>query len=366
MHLNFSLSAPSANAWIKASLSGLWLMAALQGISAHADPISDLSTGPYSGRIEFSSVTPPDRHLYARKLYSTFKDVIVTADILMPKNIAPGTKVPAVIVSHGSGGVESNSFDVWGRVLNEAGYAVMVTDTFTPRGVKETNSDQGRVPYPAHVADTMNALRVLSTHPQIDTKRIFNIGFSRGGSTAFDTAWPTWSDPINTDGVKFAGHVAMYPGNCNIRYRTDDREKVNAPVLVLLADPELEEAADVKVCERWYDELIAKGNDIKYKEYRGGRHAFDTLNFSYRWNPQTTSAKQCDMELYMTMKPGSGLGNNVLNVKANQPLTRDTWVPVMKDCTKITGGSRGGGNAEVVQKQVVIDTMSFLDSLSRR
>lgn len=89
---------------------------------------------------------------------------------------------------------------------------------------------------------------------------------------------------------------------------------------MLLADRELEEAQDVAVCRRWYDELIAKGNNIRYKELKGARHAFDTLNFTYRVNPRTTSAKNCDMELYMTMKAGSGLGNNVYDFKKKRPL----------------------------------------------
>lgn len=202
----------------------LALAAAVLPMLSPAGSLKDLSAGQ-TGRFEYESITPPNRHLYARQLLAGTTVATIPAELLMPKSIPKDTKVPAVVLSHGSGGVESNLYDVWAKELNAAGYAVLIADSYKPRGVVETNSNQELVPYPAHVADTMNALRMLVTHPQIDAARIFNIGFSRGGSTAFDTAWPTWSDPVNTSTVKFAGHVVFYPGNCNIRYRSDDRER---------------------------------------------------------------------------------------------------------------------------------------------
>lgn len=331
-------------------------------IAVNAAPLTDLSGGQ-TGRIEFDSISPPNRHEYARLNLQSTKRVVIFADLLMPKNIPAGTKVPAVVLSHGSGGVESNLFDVWAKVLNGAGYAVMITDSYKPRGVSETNSDQSRVPYPVHVADTLNALRMLSTHPQIDAAKIFNIGFSRGGSTAFDTAWPTWQRPVNTNGAKFAGHVAYYPGNCNVRFRTDDREQQTAPIFVQLADRDNEEAQGVAVCERWYDEMAAKGANIKYKEYKGARHAFDDLNFSYRVNPVTSSGKECDMEIFMTTVQGGGLGKNGYDFKTKKPmLSYDDFTQALK-CTTMTPGSRGGGNAREVQAEAVADTMKFLNGL---
>lgn len=342
-----------------------FLVAALAAVSiqALAAPLKDLSDGQ-TGRFEYESITPPNRHLYARQLLAGTTVATIPAELLMPKGIAKDTKVPAVVLSHGSGGVESNLYNVWAMELTAAGYAVLIGDSYKPRGVVETNSNQELVPYPAHVADTMNALRMLVTHPQIDAARIFNIGFSRGGSAAFDTAWPTWSDPVNTSTVKFAGHVVFYPGNCNIRYRTDDRENATAPILVLLADRELEEAQDVAVCRRWYDELIAKGNNIRYKEFKGARHAFDTLNYTYRVNPRTTSAKNCDMELYMTMKAGSGLGNNVYDFKKKRSLaTGAEFGLAVNECQAMVPGSRGGGEAKAIQAEAVRDTLEFLKGI---
>jgi dienelactone hydrolase len=192
------------------------------------------------------------------------------------------------------------------------------------------------------------------------------MGFSLGGETAFDTAWPTWQRPVDTNGAKFAAHVVWYPGNCNIRYRTDDAEKATAPIFVLLADRELEESADVAVCRRYYDDLAAKGNKITYKEYKGARHGFDGLNFSYRVNPRTSSARKCDMEIYMTTQQGSGVGKNGFDFKQQKPIkTYQDLTDSANACAErgTVPGSRGGGNAREVQAEGVKDAISFLKGL---
>lgn len=330
---------------------------------AIAAPLADLSGGQ-TGRIEFTSITAPNRYEYARLNLQNTRPVTVFGDLLMPKNVSG--KVPAVVLSHGSGGVEANMYDVWAKELNAAGYAVFIVDSFKPRGIDESNSKPSVVPFPSNVADALNALRLLATHPQIDSTRIFNMGFSLGGETAFYTAWPTWQRPVETNGVKFAAHVVWYPGGCGQRYRTDDQEKATAPIFVLLADRELEESIDVTTCRRWYDELAAKGNAITYKEYKGARHGFDGLNFTYRVNPRTSSNRKCDMEVFMTRERDGTPGKNGMDFKLNRPIkTFQDLTDSVNACAErgTVPGSRGGGNAREVQAESVKDAINFLKSI---
>lgn len=341
------------------------LAIAVESYAAFSIPITDLSNGE-TGRIEFQSITPPDRYQYARLNMENTATITISAYLAMPNNYQFSAKVPAVVLSHGSGGVEPNIREFWKKELNAAGYAVFIPDSYTTRGVSETNSNVDAIPYPVHVADTLNALKVLATHPNIDSKRIYNMGFSKGGNAVFDTAWPTWQRPIDTKGIKFAGHIVWYPGNCNIRYRTDDREVPTAPIFVLLADHRLEEAQDVLVCRRYYDELIKKGILITYKEYKDARHGFDGTNFTYRVNRRTSSAKRCDMEVFMTTKRGSGVGNNGYDFKRDSTILTDAnFVSSLRLCLDNgnVSGSRGGFNAREVQAESVKDAMKFLISL---
>ena len=90
------------------------------GSSAMATPVENLSGG-LTGRIEYQSITPPNRWEYLREVKQNTKDVTVYGDLLMPKTMTD-TKVPAVVLSHGSGGVNPALFDVWAKELNAAGW----------------------------------------------------------------------------------------------------------------------------------------------------------------------------------------------------------------------------------------------------
>ena len=122
-----------------------------------AGPLASLSGGEV-GRIEFDSITPPDRWQFVRKNMDNTKSVTVHGDLLMPRTWGD-PRVPAVIISHDSGGVTPKLYDVWARSLNDAGIAVFIIDSFKPRGIDSTTHHQDQVA----TAETPNSLRVINT-----------------------------------------------------------------------------------------------------------------------------------------------------------------------------------------------------------
>jgi dienelactone hydrolase len=333
------------------------LLLALSAVSVSAQPVETLSDGRV-GRIEFKSSTSPNRWEYARLNVKNTTEVVVWGDLLMPRGKSPG-KVPALVLSHDSGGVSPSAYDVWAKNMNAAGVAVFIIDSFKPRGVDNTKTDQHRVPYSAGVADALNALRLLASHPQIDSTRIYNIGMSRGGTVAFETAWPTWQRPINTNGARFAGHIALYPGMCNVRFRTDDREKATAPIFMPLAEVDGEDWQGGAECVKYVEDLAKKGNDITYKIYKGTYHGFDTDN-RFTYHAGVMSGKGCDMEVYMTTAQGSGLGKSAYDFRDKKALaTFDEFNKAIEaGCgTKVRARTSGDASA---QKEVVADVLKFM------
>ena len=135
--------------------------------SAIAAPFVDLSDGQV-GRIEFTSSNPTNRWAMIRGNLGESQTVF--GDLLLPKT-ADTERVPAVVFSHGSEGISSVYFDVWARALNGAGIAVLVVDSFKPRGFDNILGATKQLSYDAqssNIADALNALRLLSTHPRID------------------------------------------------------------------------------------------------------------------------------------------------------------------------------------------------------
>ena len=314
--------------------------------------------GPVSGRIEFQSITPPNRWQYIRRNLENTKPATIYGDLLLPKTGA--SKFPAVVISHGSGGVMRAEFEVWAKALNDAGYAAFVVDSFKPRGVEKTFQNQEQVSYSAGLADALNALRLLASHPQIDARRIFHVGFSRGGTASFESAWPTWRAPVNTDGAVFAGHVAFYPGMCNVRFRTDDREKASAPILMLLADRDNDDYQGVAECQRYAEDLARRGNAVSFKEYKGAYHGFDGY-FAFGRDRDAMSGKGCDIDVYMTTQIGGGLGRDAFDYNTKKPLTtfEDFTQAANAGCDGRKVDARIGGDA-VFRARAVKDVLEFL------
>ena len=74
-----------------------------------------------------------------------------------------------MILIHGSGGI-SAATDRWAQELNSVGIAAFILDSFTGRGIINTNSDQSQLDSIAMMHDAFAALGKLATHPRIDPR----------------------------------------------------------------------------------------------------------------------------------------------------------------------------------------------------
>ncbi len=277
-------------------------MALLAATAIKAAPLEDLRGGQ-TGRIEFNSITPPDRWQFVRKNLDNTKTITVFGDLLMPRNSSG--KVPVVLISHDSGGVTGKLFDVWAKELNNAGVSVFIIDSFKPRGIDSTTNNQGQLDSSANVADALYGLKLLATHPQIDAKRIFHMGGSRGGTAAFETYWDMVRKAVIADDLKFAGHIPLYQGNCNTRFRFDRGNTNKAPMLALLGGAD--DGTPAGACVAYYTELNRAGANIKWKVFPGAHHNFDGSTLQ-TYLPQGVSAKNCSLEVFLTDVKGGGLG----------------------------------------------------------
>jgi dienelactone hydrolase len=114
--------------------------------------------------------------------------------------------VPAVLVLHGSAGVDSRG-EFYIEALNDAGIATLEIDMWAARGL--TGGDRPAFPT-LTVPDAFGALKYLSEIPNIDVERIAVLGFSWGGVVTMLAASQSYAD-IYGNGLAFAAHVAHYP-----------------------------------------------------------------------------------------------------------------------------------------------------------
>ena len=213
------------------------------------------------------SQTPTDQEFLTGK--KDAKSATIAAELRIPR---PGNdRLPAVVLLHGSGGV-SGFVDDWARELNSLGVAVLILDSFTGRGIVNTQSDQDQLSRLVMVLDAYRALELLEKHPRIDPERVLVMGFSRGGGAAHWTAQKRFLAMHGPkSGLQFAGHIAFYP-TCN-RFFNGWLDVVDKPIRVFHG------AADDYIlsdgCRSYVDQLKKAGKDATFTEYPDAHHVFD-------------------------------------------------------------------------------------------
>jgi dienelactone hydrolase len=311
------------------------LLTASAACAAHAGsiatsepPVATLADGR-TGTIAFEALTPKSsRDLVLHK--ATEKSVIAGV-LTLPGSAntgaAPKEKVPAMVVVHGSSGVLQNEWE-WAKRLNELGVASFVIDNFTGRGVAETATDQSRLSPSADVAGALAALSLLATHPAIDPKRIGVIGFSRGGSAAINSALEPIRRAVIDDDLRFAAHVAVYPG-CSVPFVSAHLD--GSPILMLLGGKD--DYTPASFCLDYADRLRASGASVTVVVYPNANHGFDSIAPPH-FRPRPTTARNCHGEV--------DLDDGVFTARIGDQVVRGAAAAAeIKQCTErgVTVGS---------------------------
>ncbi|MBP0444472.1 dienelactone hydrolase family protein [Roseomonas sp. SSH11] len=257
-----------------------------------AQPLADLRDGR-SGQLEFLSATPTGP---SQMLAGTSPGTPITGVLAMPPR-ARG-KVPAMIISHGSGGIRPGREMAWAERLNALGIATLVVDSFTPRGISATGADQSRLSLAASVADALSALRLLSTHPGIDASRIGIMGFSKGGQVALYTALEPFRRAVLPEGQRFALHVALY-SSCSIPYKAE--AVTGAPMLLLLGGAD--DYTPSAHCTRYAEWFRSKGSPVTMRVFEGAHHGFDVPE-PPRFLSMVQSARDCGLDIGLESREG--------------------------------------------------------------
>ena len=255
----------TVSALIRAALKAVVLALTVLGTAAAAEP--DYAAFPF--RIEILSV--PSKTFTGQELLkggAAGNDVTLAGELRLPFAMLQG-KVPAVILMHGAGGINSNA-DSWARFLNKAGVAVFILDSFSGRGLVSTVEDQTQLDSFALMYDAYRALDVLAAHRLIRPDRIAVMGFSKGGVAALFSSGVRFQKAYGSAN-KFAAHVVMY-ASCNSRLEGDTNV---SPVPIRLFHGTTDDYVSVVPCRAYVAELKAAGADVSLTEFPDTWHLFD-------------------------------------------------------------------------------------------
>jgi len=195
----------------------------------------------------------------------------IPATIYWPPGDGP---FPALALFHGCHGV-SESNHSWARWLRDRGYAAIVVDSWTPRGIPDgCAAEKPDVPNTERFDDAIGALRFLQAQPRVDGSRVGAMGWSNGGVFAMAVINGPSLERARARGVAvpppgFRAAVALYPGGC----ASLTREYVVNPLLLLIGDAD--DWTLASVCQAMIDAMRSRGAPAEIVLYPGAYHYFD-------------------------------------------------------------------------------------------
>ena len=246
------------------------LALALSGCSAQTVPPEP---PPESAALEPIQAPAVRRHYVSFPALGSPTPLQVAGVLSLPTG-ASG-RVPAVVIAHGSGGVDSRGA-FHARALNEAGIATLEIDMWAARGL--SGGSEGR---PQAVSETMpdawGALKFLSAHPAIDGAHVGLMGFSWGGVMSMLTATRQAAAGAEP-GQRFAAHAPLYPVcwayNHVPGYAFGDL--TGAPVFIQAGTADVYDAPDS--CQSLLDSLAPSDRaSVSLRLYEGATHGWDRL-----------------------------------------------------------------------------------------
>lgn len=172
---------------------------------------------------------------------------------------------PAVVVLHGCNGVSPNT-RVWARRIASWGYAALIIDSFSSRGLHQVCDGSRALPGPERAKDVFAAGAYLRSRTDIDANRIGVLGYSHGGWTALNAA--TEKNVAQAGAPPFGAIVAFYP------FCPEVAPPLASDVQIFIGDAD--DWALASRCSAFVDKYRADApHRPSLTVYPGARHSFD-------------------------------------------------------------------------------------------
>jgi virginiamycin B lyase len=272
---------------LRGILAGLTIVVAIGG-ATHANETID----PFARKFSAPDLKFPDQPRPA------YPDMTM---MFRPYGAGP---FPALVIVPGCGGHGTMNAFGWAMRAVENGYAALVVDPLTQRGVIE-NCGPTPIGSARYLKDAFDAANHLRKQRFVDPARIGLLGLSLGGMAALGAAS---SDYSRRDGSEpFSAIVALYPLCSRKGVAVPEspkpvdmrfvRDKIVQPLLVQMGEKdEFVEGGTAADCKPLLDEQKAKGAPLEYVTYPA-THSWDEQESSYGRQPHTVEVGERDVRL---------------------------------------------------------------------
>jgi len=196
--------------------------------------------------------------------------------LVLPKGVSADSPVPAMVIMHGSGGIKEGREMEYAQLFAANGIASLVIDYYEPRGVTEQTPYVMKTMIATEVdvmSDAYSALKILGTHPSIDTQKIGVTGYSYGGMGTRYALDERLKNIMAPDIPPFALHMDIY-GPCHQTLGYSGT--TGAPYLAIHGDAD--NSVDPALCQEVYKEIEVGGSKVESHVIAGAGHAWENAD----------------------------------------------------------------------------------------
>jgi len=268
----------------------------------------------------------------------------ISATLHIPQE-RPGP-VPCMVILTSSAGVQRHREHYYADLLNAAGAAALIVDSFRSRGVRRTVADQSLVSAAQMEGDAFAALALLRADRRIDPARIGIMGVSKGGVATLNAALAVRQRWRRDFPHLFDIHVALCPG-ATAQHR--DATTHGRPMFFMLAAKDDYTPAELAI--EYAERMRAAGNDrIRVKVYGSAHHGWESLGpvFDIKDAENWSCCRNIIEDDGRHFVPALGLA---LDEPAFQAWAR-------RHC--VTRGARAGGGTADLKQRASADLIAFL------
>ncbi|MGA0601884.1 dienelactone hydrolase family protein [Caulobacter sp. KR2-114] len=216
---------------------------------------------------------------------------------------------PAIVLMHGRSGAYSKGADGdysartlrrrdigWARFWRDRGYAVLLVDSFGPRGFPQGFAAGTHDERPASVDevtvrpfDAYGALTYLRRRPEVAGDRVGLMGWSNGASATLATmAVDGAASGGRAGGRGFRAAAAFYPG-CGLNDAFAGGYRPYAPVKLFIGTAD--EEVSPEACRKLAARNARLGGGVEITVYPDATHDFDDPANHRQDNPANVSAR---------------------------------------------------------------------------
>ncbi len=200
---------------------------------------------------------------------------------------ANATKTAAILILHGSGGVDGRGA-YYAKALQEAGFATLEVTMFAPGG-RPRAGIKATMPFAAA------ALKWLGTRPDVDASKLGVMGFSWGGTMTVLMSSEMVQEFLGKDAPRPAAFAPLYPTCSNIVRIVQRRENAfygaerrmsASPMLIQVGtqdDYEQDEHACDTLVASW-PRAAREATTVHY--FEGATHGFDIQGRPRQFNDE--------------------------------------------------------------------------------